>query len=202
MRTTPDSVVGPTAPVRRTRRRLALAGLSLVVLAGLGACGDDGDGVAADTVVTTTAPDAPSTATVRLVDFGFEDLPESVPAGTKLEIVNESTVELHELVAFRLPDDEQRPLSELMALPQPEVMSIMGEPKTVLLQAPGGETIPAVGDGTLGEPGRYVLLCAIPTGVDPAEYLEAAATSQGGPPQVQGGPPHLAHGMVAELTVD
>ena len=93
--------------------------------------------------MTTTAPDAPSTATVRLVDFGFEDLPESVPAGTKLEIVNESTVELHELVAFRLPDDEQRPLSELMALPQPEVMSIMGEPKTVLLTGANGLLAPA-----------------------------------------------------------
>jgi len=193
MRTTPFTA----------RRRLALVGLSLATIAGLGACGDDTDDDAgADTVVTTTVADEPSTATIRLVDFDFEDVPESVPAGTKLEVVNESEGELHELVAFRLADDEQRPLSELLALPQAEAMAILGEPATVLLQAPGGETIPAVGDGTLAEPGRYVLMCAIPTGVDPAVYLEAAAASQGGPPQVEGGAPHFAHGMVAELTVD
>ena len=40
----------------------------------------------------------------------------------------------------------------------------------------------------------------IPTGADPAVYLEAAAASDG-PPQVDGGPPHVAHGMFAELTV-
>lgn len=203
MHTTPVPSAGGPRASRPIRRRLALVGLSLVAVAGLGACGDDDtDDAAADTVVSTTVADAPSTVTIRLVDFGFEDVPESVPAGTKLEIVNQSEAELHELVAFRVPDDEQRPLSELLALPQPEVMALLGEPATVLLQAPGGETIPAVGDGTLTEPGRYVLLCAIPTGVDPAAYLEAAAASQGGPPQVPGGPPHLAHGMVAELTVD
>lgn len=40
-----------------------------------------------------------------------------------------------------------------------------------------------------------------PTGVAPDEYLAAAAASGGGPPDVPGGPPHFAHGMVAELTV-
>jgi len=203
MRTTPVPSAGSPRATRPTRRRLVLVGLSLVAVTGLGACGDDDtDDASADPVVSTTVADGPATVAIRLVDFGFEDVPDSVPAGTKLEIVNQSGAELHELVAFRVPDDEQRPLSELLALPQPEVMALLGEPATVLLQAPGGETIPAVGDGTLAEPGRYVLLCAIPTGVDPETYLEAAAASQGGPPQVSGGPPHLAHGMVAELTVD
>ena len=75
------------------------------------------------------------------------------------------------------------------------------EPATVLLAEPGGEQIPAVGDGTLTEPGRYLILCAIPTGVDPAVYLKAAAESAGGPPQVEGGPPHVVNGMFAEVTV-
>ena len=73
-------------------------------------------------------------------------------------------------------------------------------PVAVLLAAPGGEQIPAGGDGTLAEPGRYVLLCAIPTGAHVAEYLVAAATSEG-PPQVDGGPPHFMNGMFAEITV-
>ena len=58
----------------------------------------------------------------------------------------------------------------------------------------------AVGDGTLQEPGRYLVICTIPTGADPAEYLAAEATSNG-PPDVEGGPPHFTHGMYAELDV-
>jgi hypothetical protein len=90
-----------------------------------------------------------------------------------------------------------------VALPEAELGAIIGaaEPATVLLAEPGGEQIPAVGDGTLTEPGRYLILCAIPTGVDPAVYLKAAAESAGGPPQVEGGPPHFVNGMFAEVTV-
>jgi hypothetical protein len=62
--------------------------------------------------------------------------------------------------------------------------------------------IPAVGDGTLSEPGRYLILCSIPTGADPDEYLKAAAESQGGPPEVPGGPPHLVNGMYGEIVVE
>jgi hypothetical protein len=43
-------------------------------------------------------------------------------------------------------------------------------------------------------------VCAIPTGADPQEYLEQAATSDG-PPEVDGGPPHFVNGMVDELLV-
>ena len=72
---------------------------------------------------------------------------------------------------------------------------------TVLLAPPGSdEVITAVGNGILLEPGRYAIVCAIPTGADPQEYLTAAATSEG-PPQVAGGPPHFTQGMFAELTV-
>jgi hypothetical protein len=160
MRKTPFTLAGDRRAASTTRRRLALVGLSLVAVAGLAACGDDSDDTA-EPVSSTTVPDAPSTVTIRLVDFGFEDVPESVPAGTRLEIVNESESELHELVAFRVPDDEERSLSEIMALPQEESLGILGEPAAVLLQAPGGETIPAVGDGTLAEPGRYC--CSVPS---------------------------------------
>ena len=74
----------------------------------------------------------------------------------------------------------------------------------VLLQPPGSdEQIVAVGDGTLTEAGRYVLMCFIPTGADPEEYLAAAAASEGeAPTGVAGGPPHFVNGMYAELQVD
>ena len=60
------------------------------------------------------------------------------------------------------------------------------------------------GDGTLTEPGRYLVFCAIPTGADPDDAMVAmqeAVDSQSGPPQIDGGPPHLAQGMYGELVV-
>lgn len=199
MTTTHTTIQTPETPTRRRAGvRLRRAALPLLAVAVLAACGDDAD----DALDTTTTSEVPAEATevaIRLVDYAFEDVPATIAPGSRLTIVNESDAELHELVAFRVPDGDDRPLDELLV----DVESL-GQPALVLLQAPGStEVIPAVGDGTLQEPGRYVLLCSIPTGADPAEYLAAAAASQGGPPQgVAGGPPHLAHGMVAEVQVE
>lgn len=167
---------------------LLLAAGALTFAAG---CGGDDDSASEPQVIEVTG-----------VDFAFEDLPDSVPVGSRLTLTNEAPSELHEIVAIRIPDDEDRPGDELMELPPDELGAIFaGEPAMVLLTPPGGEQIAAVGDGTLSEPGRYLLLCAIPTGVDPDAYLEAAAASEGGPPQIDGGPPHFVHGMWAELEV-
>lgn len=140
--------------------------------------------------------------TIQLDDFSFENLPETVPAGTKLAVDNSAPTELHELVAFRINDTETRSVDELIALPESELLAVAGPvPATVLLAAPGAPQVTALGDGSLNEPGRYLLLCSIPTGVDPDEYLAAAATSIG-PPDIPGGPPHFEHGMYAELVVE
>jgi hypothetical protein len=152
------------------------------------ACGDDADATADDGVLDVT-----------LTDFSFGDLPDGVPAGTRVQIDNTSETEIHELVAVRLPDGDDRSFDEIVASGLDEVFSA-GPPAAVLLAAPGGEQIDAVGDGVLAEPGRYLLVCAIPTGADPQDYLEAAATSDG-PPQVDGGPPHFVNGMVDDLVV-
>ncbi len=181
----------PPTRCRAGSRMFRAAVVGAVALA-LTACGDDDDGGA----------DEPGVIVVDAVDFDFEDLPASVPAGTEITLTNSAPDELHEIVALRLPDDEERSGEELMAL-SPEEMGALfaGEPAMVILTPPGGDQIVAVGDGTLSEPGRYLLLCAIPTGVDPDAYLEAAAASEGGPPQIEGGPPHFVHGMWAELEV-
>lgn len=139
---------------------------------------------------------------VVLLDFAFDGLPDAVPAGTRFTVVNEAPAELHELVAFRLPDDEDRSVEELTTLSPVELVEALGEPAAVLLAEPGGPQIPAVGDGTLSEPGRYAIMCFIPTGVDPQEYLRVAAETEEGPPQVDGGPPHFVQGMFAELVVE
>lgn len=190
----------------RTSVRALLGGLALTGLVfGATACGDDDDDTAEaadDTVVETPATEAPAASddvvVVEASDFSFGDLPEEVEAGTKFELKNTSSVELHELVAFRIPDEETRPLEELL----PEAETIFGSamPAMVLLAAPNGaEQIVAVGDGTLAEPGRYAFVCFIPTGADPEEFLAAAGPD--GPPEVEGGAPHVEHGMFAEITV-
>lgn len=209
---------------RRARYTLSMAALAAAAL--LAGCADGGtveEAMPAATE-TTEAPDEasepsedaaveeppaeePSGETdvieVRLVDFGFDGLPDTAPAGSRLTVVNDAEAELHEVVAFALPDDEERPVSELAILDPGELAGTLGEPVTVLLAAPGGEQIPAVGDGTLTDPGRYALMCFIPTGADAQEYLEAAADpDQEGPPQVEGGPPHFVHGMYAELIIE
>ena len=139
--------------------------------------------------------------TIGAVDYAFEDVPAEIEAGTQLSLTNTSTEELHELVAMRLPDEERRSAAELLTLPEEQLGAMFGnEPATVLIAPPGAEGMAVVGDGVLTEPGRYILLCGIPIGADPQEYM-AAAQSGDGPPQVQGGPPHFATGMFAEIVV-
>lgn len=189
-------------------RKLFAACAALAFPLALVACGDDDDASATTEPPGTEVPAAETqdgelgdVIEVTMVDFAFEGLPATAPVGSRLTVVNAAPDELHEVVVFRLPDDEDRAVGELAALPPDELMSTLGEPHSVLLAAPGGPEISAVGDGVLSEPGRYALFCFIPTGADAEEYLEAAATSDGAP-EVDGGAPHFVHGMYAEITVE
>lgn len=170
-----------------SRRRLALAGGLAALALVATACGGDGD----------------ETLTITARDFRFEDLPSTVDAGTTFKLTNASNVEMHEMIVFRIPDNERRPVEELIRLPEAEQATIFaGEPAMVLLAPPnGGDQITAVGTGKLTEPGRYAVACFIPTGADPAAYLSAAQGGGEGPPQVAGGPPHAFNGMFAQVTV-
>ena len=193
--------------MNRTLRTITTATcIGLLGLIGT-ACGEDADadgpdGSPAPTTVADHDDHDDTSITIEGVDYGFANVPESVPAGTKLGFSNTSSVELHELVAFRVDGDV--PMAELLALPPAELEATLGAPVTVMLQPPGApEPIMAVGDGTLVEPGRYVLMCFIPIGADPAEYLAAVEAAGGKKPEgVAGGPPHFTAGMVAELTVE
>jgi hypothetical protein len=186
--------------------RLGAVAATTAIVA-LSACGSDAPTSTADSSVppSNSIDDADDAAiTIEAVDYGFNGVPSSVRAGTAVAIRNAAPAELHELVAFRLPDGDDIALDDLVQLPPDELGSRLGAPAMVLLQPPGSdEQIVAVGDGTLTEPGRYVLMCFIPTGADPDEYLSAAAASEGeAPTGVAGGPPHVVNGMYAELHVD
>lgn len=185
--------------------------LALVITA----CGDDDDDAdaaatestesAEQSITTTSAPEeAAGPVEIVAVDYAFEGVPDQIEAGTVLSLRNDSDAEIHELVAFGLPRDEERSVEEILALPEDELGSILrAEPATVLIAPPGESSFPAVGDGSLTQPGRYLLFCSIPTGADPAEFLRAAQEAQeGGPPDVAGGPPHFTAGMFGELVVE
>jgi plastocyanin len=166
----------------------------LVVLVGVGlalsGCGGDDDL-------------EPQAYELIATDYAFEGVPDEVAAGSTLTLTNESTQELHEVVAVRLPDDEQRSADELLSLPMEEMSALMSGVVTVVVAPPGADGYAVQGTGELSEPGRYLLLCSIPTGIDPAEYMAAAQASAGGPPEIEGaGPPHFVHGMYAEIVVE
>lgn len=215
---------GQTTRTRRPARVLVGGFFAAALIAGVGCGGDDdeseADSTTAPTAVSTAAPTTASTTTdaasdtthasghgdgptiaVNAVDYAFQDLPESVPAGSQIALANSSATELHEIVVLGpLPADETRSVPELLALPEDQLPAI--EPVLVMLAPPGEQGFAVVGDGTLTEPGRYAVICAIPVGADPAEYLAAAEAGGDGPPQVEGGPPHFTEGMFAELTVE
>lgn len=191
-------------PVRIT---IGTAAAALLLLAG---CGDDDANDVADP--TADAPEQPATdgegrnggdaVVVTMIDYAYEGLPDEIEAGTQLRVENASDDELHELVAVKLPDGDDRPVTQIVPADLGSLMA-GGPPTAVLLALPGSdEQIEAVGDGTFADAGRYVIFCAIPTGIDPQEYLDAAAATPDGPPQVEGGgPPHFAEGMLADLVV-
>jgi len=188
----------------------------LVAAASFSACGSDDDSAADEPAATTEAPaaseptattpattveadvSAGETIVVTAVDYGFEGLPETVPVGTKISLVNGGN-EPHEFVAMLIPASETRPVEELLQLPEEELDAIFGaaEPATVILAATGQTDVPGavVGDGTLTEPGRYAIVCFLPVGSDDS-ILESS-----GPPPAGDAPPHAMQGMVAELTV-
>ena len=88
---------------------------------------------------------------------------------------------------------------------RPEELSaaIPGDPALVIVAKPGEDGALLVGDGNLSEPGRYAIVCFIPTGVDPDAYLTAVEASGGGAPAIEGaGPPHAFNGMYQEVTVN
>jgi uncharacterized cupredoxin-like copper-binding protein len=191
--------------MNHTSRMPTVATLVLVLALIATACG--GDTAETTTTRAPTTTQAPTTTEalaamveVTAVDYGYEGLPASIAAGTTLSLVNESDEELHEIVAIRLDDDETRSAEELVGDPE-GLQALFPSVSTVILAPPGETGFAVVGTGELNEPGRYLIICAIPTGADPDEYLAAAAESEGGPPEVEGGPPHFVVGMFTEVVV-
>lgn len=187
---------------RRYPKITLCVGLAMVALVG---CGDDSTATPTSTPGPTT-PTAGPTVTIGVRDYAFDGVPARIAAGTPIAITNTSATEAHELTAFRLPDGEARSLAELQALPPDQLGALFpGAPALALVAKPGADGELVLGDGSLDEPGRYLLVCFIPMGAKPDEVVaalqQAAADPAAGPPQIAGGPPHLTAGMIAEIEV-
>ncbi|HWH32909.1 MAG TPA: hypothetical protein VNU01_09585 [Egibacteraceae bacterium] len=189
--------------MKTTRGLRALTGVLALALA-LTACGGgDEEAEPAATDSETEAADAGEEIQVTGVDYAYEGAPSTAEAGTRLTFANGSENEAHEMVLVRIQDGEERPLEELLALPQEESESLV-EFQGVAFAFPGEEAMYPEGETVLSEAGRYAIVCFIPVGQD-IEQLRAAIAAQGedaeGPPEMGDGPPHFTQGMAAEITV-
>lgn len=116
------------------------------------------------------------------VDYEYEGLPDSVPAGVvALTFTNEGE-ELHEIGIARINDDVTEPVEQLLTLPEEEVFSklqVMG----VTFASPGESETTFL----RMEEGRYGAACFIPEGTTGMDMPGMGA-------------PHFTMGMFAEFT--
>lgn len=115
---------------------------------------------------------------VSAVDYGYEGVPDTVPAGqVSIAMANEGSEE-HEMIVFRRDDGETRPVEELLALPEAEADEVVTF--TTATFAPPGETGYTTAEL---EAGSYFGVCFIPVG------------------GAEDGPPHFTEGMITEFEV-
>ncbi len=122
-------------------------------------------------------------------DYGYNNVPATVPAGQVAFEFDNTGDELHELVVFRI-NDESLTVDQLLEMPEEEAMGNVTF-SGVAFAEPGNEDILL----TDLEAGRYAIVCFIPVGTESFEDLpedEGAATQ----------PPHFTQGMDAEFSVE
>jgi hypothetical protein len=98
---------------------------------------------------------------VTAVDYEFEGMPSTLPAGlTKIKFTNSAPKEDHELAIFRLlPAAEGQDPLALLKMPEKKAAKFADLDSAVFTYAPAGEQGYTV---TELEPGKYVFACFIP----------------------------------------
>ena len=212
--------------MRKTLRASLTLVASLALMAGVAACGDDGDEAADDTTSTTeqtttteaaaeeggeeggppeenpcgeggsgmlAPPEAPADGatevTITAADYSFEGIDELAAAGTAAVTFTNEGNELHELMVMKIADGEERPIEELLQLPDEEAEQV-ASPVGMTFACPGATAEPTGMD--LSEAGRYVAICFIPVGTMPETDFATMS---------EDGKPHFMEGMVEEFQV-
>lgn len=115
---------------------------------------------------------------VTAVEYSFQGIPPTVPAGAvSFELANKGK-EPHEIRIARIKDDVKMSAAELLKLPEDE----------------GRSKVENIG-GTFAEPGKSD---SAVTDLKPGRYLAACFVPVGGGEE---GPPHASKGMFAEFEV-
>ena len=128
----------------------------------------------ADASSTTVAP--PTRLDIEASEFGWNGLPDELPAGTYPMSFHNAGAEAHEISIFR--NDDDIPLEDLFAL-GPDGLEDAVETVGFLIAGPGAS---ADQEATVTlTPGEYDVVCFIPTPTD--------------------GQPHFQHGMHRTLVV-
>jgi hypothetical protein len=156
---------------------------------------------------------------ITAVDYEFEQVPESVGSGPALLRLSNTGEELHEAIVFRIHDDVDQSIEELLELPEAEAEAMVDEVGAAFA-FPGDASATTL---TLDQPGRYAMVCFIPEGTTPeaaAESEESEEFEQSGPTTTgsattggttgtgaggegsEGGPPHFTLGMASEFMVE
>jgi uncharacterized cupredoxin-like copper-binding protein len=122
---------------------------------------------------------------VAAVDYAFEGVPETLPAGPVTFAFSNEGEEMHEMLLLRYKDPNTT-IEDLMKLSDREAQS-----KVDFLGASFGP--PGASDVESKEltPGKYVMVCFVPVGSTSEKAARKAK-----------GPPHVARGMSAEFTVE
>jgi hypothetical protein len=116
---------------------------------------------------------------VSMVDYGFEGVPDDIPAGTTaFNVTNTSDAEQHEMVVFRAADGVDLPISEIIQLSEEESESMVVFGGAAF--APPGGSGSALVELTAGD---WAMVCFVPVGSG------------------EEGPPHFTQGMIHEFTV-
>lgn len=127
---------------------------------------------------------------VTAVDYSFSGMPSEIAAGTYAIGFSNEGAEVHEMAVVRINDGVTETIHQLLELPEEEAMSKVGN-------VGGAFAFPGESDTTFVElaPGRYAVICFVPTGATP-DMVEALESGE-----FQGGPPHFMEGMISEFTV-
>ena len=195
-----------------TGSRIGAIPVVIALTAGIAACGSS---TAAKSAGTTPPPPAAATSTsttivprsgtitVTASDYAYAGVPELVASGATFTMHNVSRQHIHEMVAVKVPATEHRSLAELTKLSHGNLVAALGvRPTFVMLQPPGAAVIKGIGDGTVTEPGRYLLVCSVQLNVTVPQYFQALVAHPGEAPEIPGGGlPHYTQGMYAGFTV-
>lgn len=121
---------------------------------------------------------------VTAVEYEFQGIPDTLPAGKVNVAFTNGGEEVHEFVVVRRNDDVTDPFEDILALDEEEALAKVTDIGFTF--ATQGEHGAAFLDL---EPGDYAAVCFVPVGsVDPEAEVD--------------GPPHFTQGMLVEFSVE